>query len=64
MIISYTVPEIQRVTDVISIFILGYFLPFYPLKTQKNKILKQWKKHLEMPSSYIFVPKFNTMYGS
>ena len=31
MIIGYTVPEIWHVTDVIVIFILGYFLPFYHL---------------------------------
>ena len=32
--------------------ILGYFLPFYPLllTTQKTKILKKWKEHLEMRS--------------
>ena len=29
-------------------FILGYFLPFYPVTAQKNKISKKWKKHLEL----------------
>ena len=42
MIICYTVPEIWHVTDVITIFfILGYFLPFYPLTAQKLKSLKK-----------------------
>ena len=35
-------------------FISGHFLPFKPplhcLTTQKTKILKKWKKHLEMSS--------------
>ena len=30
MIICYTVPEIQHMTDVIFIFHVGLFLPFYP----------------------------------
>ena len=37
MIICHTVPEIWCMMDVIFIFILGYFLPFYPLLTQKSK---------------------------
>ena len=37
--------------------ILDCFLPFYPLTTQKIKILKKWKKHLEISSFYICVPK-------
>ena len=42
MIICYTVPEIWHVTNVIVIFILGYFLPF--LLAQKMKISKKWKQ--------------------
>ena len=38
--------------------ILGYFLHFYPLTTaQKIKIKKKWKKHLQISSFYISVPK-------
>ena len=33
------------------------FFPFYPLTTQKIKILKKWKKHLEISSLYNSVPK-------
>ena len=33
------------------------FCPFIPLKAQKIKILKKWKKHLEISSFYICVPK-------
>ena len=32
--------------------ILDRFLPFYPLTTQKIKILKKWKNHLEILSFY------------
>ena len=33
------------------------FCPLPPLITQKIKILKKWKKYLEMPSFYTCVPK-------
>ena len=33
------------------------FLPIYPLKTRKIKILKKWKKHLEILSFYKTVAK-------
>ena len=33
------------------------FCPFTPLTAQKIKILKKWKKHLEISSFYIRVPK-------
>ena len=33
------------------------FCPFTPLTTQKIKILKKWKKHLEILSFYTSVPK-------
>ena len=33
------------------------FCPFTPLTTQKIKILKKWKKHLEISSFYTSVPK-------
>ena len=32
--------------------ILDHFLPIYPLKTWKIKVLKKWKKHLEILSFY------------
>ena len=37
MIIYYAVPEIQHAMDVIFIFIVGYFLPFYSPNTPKNQ---------------------------
>ena len=36
---------------------LDNFLPIYPLKTQKVKISKKWKKHLEISSFYTSAPK-------
>ena len=33
------------------------FMSFYPLKTQKIKILKNWKKYLEVSSFYTNAPK-------
>ena len=33
--------------------------PPLPLKTQKNKIYKKWKKHLEISSFYTCVPNVN-----
>ena len=33
-------------------FILDHFLPFYPTTTKKIKILKKWKKPLEILSFY------------
>ena len=33
------------------------FCPFIPITTQKIKILKNWKKHLEIPSVYTSAPK-------
>ena len=46
--------------------ILDYFLPFYPHKTQKIKILKNEKIQLEISSFYTCVPKSNDhmMYSS
>ena len=57
MIIYYTFPEIWQMADVKLIFILGYFLHFYPINRLKNQtFLKVKKKHLEISSSYISVP--------
>ena len=36
--------------------------PFTRLMTQQIKILKKWKKHLEMSSFYTCVPKLTTMW--
>ena len=49
-IIWGTVPEIRSETELFAI--LGHFLPFYTpsLTSQKTKIFKKWKKHLEMSS--------------
>ena len=43
-IICYTVPEIWHVTDVIVIFQLDYFLPFYPPNSLKSENFKKMKK--------------------
>ena len=37
--------------------ILDHFCTFTPLKTKKIKILKNWKKHLEISSFHTSVPK-------
>ena len=58
MIICYTVPEIWCMTDVMLFFILGYFLPFYPLIADKINITKKKeKKHLEISLFHICIPK-------
>ena len=57
MIICYTVPETWRVTDVIVIFQFGLFFAILPPTSSKSQNLKKMKKHLEMPSFYIRVPK-------
>ena len=38
-------------------FILGYFLPFYPLTARKIKIFRKWKMCLEVSCFYTCVPK-------
>ena len=43
MVICYTILEIWRVTNLI-IFIVGYFLSFYPSKSPKYQNLKKLKK--------------------
>ena len=58
MIMCYTVLEIRCITDKIVLFHFGlFFALFTPLTTQKIKILKKWKKLLEISSFYICVPK-------
>ena len=34
--------------NILKLVILGHFLPFYPLKTQKSKFLKNEKKNLKI----------------
>ena len=54
MIVCYTVPEIWRMMDAIAIFYFGlFFALLHPLTAQK-KILKKWKRRLEI-SFYICV---------
>ena len=59
MIICYTVPEIWCVTDLIVIFHFGlFFCPFTSVTAQKTEIKKKKKKkHPEISSFYICVPK-------
>ena len=69
MIISYTVPEIWHVTDVILFFIFGYLLPFYPLPSyQPKKIKIQKKNKLKNPGDIItlhmYPKKYHQMYSS
>ena len=47
--------------DRLKLVILGHFLPFYQKRTQKIKILKKWKKLLEI-SSLICVPKITIIW--
>ena len=54
MIVCYTVPEIWCMMDAIAIFYFGlFFALLHPLTAQK-KILKKWKRRLEI-SFYICV---------
>ena len=55
IIICYTVPEIWWVTGVIIIFHFGLF--FALLLPKQSKVLKKWKKRLEIWSFYTCVPK-------
>ena len=41
-------------------FILGHFLPFYPLTAQKIKILEKWKKQLEIWSDGVRFLRYGT----
>ena len=61
MIICYTVPEIWHVSDVIVIFILGNFLPFYPSNIQKNQNFKKGKK--KTPGAIIILHKCTKNYN-
>ena len=55
-----------RVLDRLELVIMVHFLPFYPppLKTQKIRILKEWKKLLEKSSFYTSVPKTRIIWGT
>ena len=39
------------------VFILDHFLLFYPPNNPKNQNFEKWKKHLEKPSFYTWVPQ-------
>ena len=69
MIISYTVPEIWCMTNVIAIFHFGLFFALLPPNSPKNqneKFFKKWKKTLEISSfytsAYTSVLKIMTIY--
>ena len=51
----YSSWDIKR--NKLKLVILGHFLLLYPTKNQKIKILKKWKKMLEILSFYICAPK-------
>ena len=57
IIIWGTAPGIWSDTDRMFLSFWSIFFPFTPLTTDKIKILKKWKKHLEMSSFYTCVPK-------
>ena len=64
MIISYTVPEIWHVTDIIIFHFGLIFSPFSPLTVQKIKIKKKkntWRSHHFL---YVFQNYDQMMYGS
>ena len=42
--------DIER--DRMKLVVFGHFLPFYPLKSQKIKVLKKWKTLLDTKSFY------------
>ena len=47
--------------DRLKLVIMGHFCPFTStLKNQKIRILKKWKKLLEIPSFCIYVPKLRS----
>ena len=47
-----------------TIFALLHPSSPFPLTTQRIKILKKWKKHLEISSFYTSVPYMTIIYGS
>ena len=51
------VPEIRSEADIIFCHFGPHFCSFTLLTTRKVKILKKWKKHLEMSSFYTGAPK-------
>ena len=68
-IIWCTVPEIWSEIDKLFFVILGHFLPFYlsPLMIPNIKILKKFKKRLEILSFYTYMCTINEdhmVYGS
>ena len=60
-IVLCMVPEIWSATDRIFGHFGPFFCPFTQLTTQKIKILKKWKKHLQISSFYTSVPKIMTI---
>ena len=51
--------------DSLKLVILGHFLPFYPSKNPKIKILKKWKNSWNYQHLHVCTKKQNhTMYGS
>ena len=58
MIICYTVSKIWPALDVIAIFHFGWFFClFTPLTAPKMKSSKKWKKHMELSSFNMSLPK-------
>ena len=58
--IWFTAPEIYR-CEGLKLVALGHFCPFTPRKTKQIKILKKWKKLLEI-LSYTCVPKITIIW--
>ena len=51
--------EKWKTTEIVFLSFWTIFCPFTPLKTQKVKTLKNWRKRLEISSFYTEVPKIN-----
>ena len=64
-IIWCMIPEIGSATDRIFSRFGPFFAPFTrprPLTTQRTKILKKWKKQLDISSFYTSVPKMTIIW--
>ena len=48
--------------NILTLVILGHFLPFYHLKNPKNQNFEKWKNLLEISSFSRFVPKITILW--
>ena len=52
----------DREHNILKLFILGHFLPFYPLKNPQNQNFEKWKDLLEISWFYTCVPKITIIW--